>query len=484
MREVDNYIEGVGEKVFKRIFIVLLTVLLLAFGSTSAWAQSSLTLSDQNIEIGVKQVQHVDTDDTAKNIETDQEIVVEQTQVQSSINEEETDIFIEESQVEQVESDSLPTDGTNYEQEAVIEVTETETILEPGLTGENKDPNTYKQEQTIEVIAEQTLEVKDAEKVDTVQDQDITVEYNQSLTVTQEDQQSQETIIKTDQDQTFETENQTDYVKQEQKTVIDTKQEGEIKPSEEINTIRQETEVEVKQKHHSETSGNAKVQQDQSIEAVSNSSETNSEDINIKAEAKNGIEVMKKATQTVVRVVQSIFVNDQGAETFDQEFIIDKNGVEQSQSYTQNYHWGTLTVINNVLLKLTKDNDLESFLESIIHLNFLKNNIIEVEEDYDDCYQDSDGDGLPDCFEIKIGTDPYNPDSDGDGLSDYFEVIYHSPTSFNYSLESMVYAPTHLDPLSKDTDGNGITDNLEDFDQDGLDNQTEQSKGTNPYIKN
>ena len=310
------------------------------------------------------------------------------------------------------------------------------------------------------------------------------MEYNQSLTVTQEDQQSQETIIKTDQDQTFETENQTDYVKQEQKTVIDTKQEGEIKPSEEINTIKQETEVEVKQKHQSETSGNAKVQQDQSIEAVSNSSETNSEDINIKAEAKNGIEVMKEATQTVVRVVQSIFVNDQGAETFDQEFIIDKNGVEQSQSYTQNYHWGTLTVINNVLLKLTKDNDLESFLESIIHLNFLKNNIIEVEEDYDDCYQDSDGDGLPDCFEIKIGTDPYNPDSDGDGLSDYFEVIYHSPTSFNYSLESMVYAPTHLDPLSKDTDGNGITDNLEDFDQDGLDNQTEQSKGTNPYIKN
>ena len=374
------------------------------------------------------------------------------------------------------------------------------------------------------------------------------------MTVTQEDQQSQETIIKTDQDQTFETENQTDYVKQEQKTVIDTKQEGEIKPSEEINTIRQETEVEVKQKHHSETSGNAKVQQDQSIEAVSNSSETNSEDINIKAEARNGIEVMKKATQTVVRVLQSIFVNDQGAETFDQEFIIDKNGVKQSQSYTQNYHWGTLTVINNVLLKLTKDNDLESFLESIIHLNFLKNNIIEVEEDYDnniieveedydidkngveqsqsytqnyhwgtptvinnvllkltkdnnlesfpesiihlnflknniidveedydDCYQDSDGDGLPDCFEIKIGTNPYNPDSDGDGLSDYFEVIYHSPTSFNYSLESMVYAPTHLDPLNKDTDGNGMTDNLEDFDQDGLDNQTEQSKGTNPY---
>ena len=350
---MDNYIEGVGEKVFKRIFIVLLTALFLAFSSTSAWAQT-LPLVDenvsgnQNIVIGGKQFQEVDTDDTAEDIETDQAVVIEQTQVQSSTNEEET---------------------------------ETETILDPGPTGENKDPNTYKQEQRIEVIAEQTLEVKDAEKVDTIQDQDITVEYNQSLTVTQEDQQSQETIIKTDQDQTFETKNQTDYVKQEQKTVIDTKQEGEIKPSEEINITKQETEVEVKQKHKSETSGNAKVQQDQSIEAVSNSSETNSEDINIKAEARNGIEVMKKATQTVVRVVQSIFVNDQGAETFDQEFIIDKNGVEQSQGYTQNYHWGTLTVINNVLLKLTKDNDLESFLESIIHLNFLKNNIIEVEED-------------------------------------------------------------------------------------------------------
>ena len=127
---------------------------------------------------------------------------------------------------------------------------------------------------------------------------------------------------------------------------------------------------------------------------------------------------------------------------------------------------------------------MESLLESIIHLNFPKHDNNEVKEELDDCYGDSDRDGLPNCFEIKIGTDPYNPDSDGDGLSDYFEVIYHSPTSFNYSLESMVYAPTHLNPLSKDTDEDGITDNLEDFDGDGFDNQTEQLKGTNPYIKN
>ncbi len=35
---------------------------------------------------------------------------------------------------------------------------------------------------------------------------------------------------------------------------------------------------------------------------------------------------------------------------------------------------------------------------------------------------DSDGDGLPDAFEILLGTNPNNPDTDGDGFSDGDEV--------------------------------------------------------------
>lgn len=36
--------------------------------------------------------------------------------------------------------------------------------------------------------------------------------------------------------------------------------------------------------------------------------------------------------------------------------------------------------------------------------------------------KDSDGDGIPDVEELKIGTDPFNPDSDGDGYLDGVEV--------------------------------------------------------------
>jgi hypothetical protein len=57
---------------------------------------------------------------------------------------------------------------------------------------------------------------------------------------------------------------------------------------------------------------------------------------------------------------------------------------------------------------------------------------------------DSDGDGLPDWFELLIGTDPQNADTDGDGLTDFDEVFIH-----------------HTDPLDADTDGDGFSDGEE-----------------------
>ena len=57
---------------------------------------------------------------------------------------------------------------------------------------------------------------------------------------------------------------------------------------------------------------------------------------------------------------------------------------------------------------------------------------------------DSDGDGLPDWFELLIGTDPHKPDTDGDGLTDFEEVFVY-----------------HTNPLNPDTDGDGFDDGIE-----------------------
>lgn len=53
---------------------------------------------------------------------------------------------------------------------------------------------------------------------------------------------------------------------------------------------------------------------------------------------------------------------------------------------------------------------------------------------------DADGDGLTDCLESDVGTDPLDPDTDGDGVSDGDEVELGT------------------DPLDPDSDGDGIVD--------------------------
>jgi hypothetical protein len=58
----------------------------------------------------------------------------------------------------------------------------------------------------------------------------------------------------------------------------------------------------------------------------------------------------------------------------------------------------------------------------------------------DECDDDIDGDGLPNWFEQKIGTNPKEPDTDGDGLLDGDEFRFGS------------------DPKNKDANGNGIND--------------------------
>ena len=70
---------------------------------------------------------------------------------------------------------------------------------------------------------------------------------------------------------------------------------------------------------------------------------------------------------------------------------------------------------------------------------------------------DTDGDGIPDGYELSIGTDPNNTDTDCDGFSDGYEMTV-----------------LYTDPLVYDEDA--------DFDNDGLTNKQEMDLGTNPYL--
>ncbi len=87
---------------------------------------------------------------------------------------------------------------------------------------------------------------------------------------------------------------------------------------------------------------------------------------------------------------------------------------------------------------------------------------------------DTDGDGLSDAEEAKLGTDPNSPDTDGDGLTDGAEVNTY-----------------HTNPLVADTDGDGLTDGDEvnvwhtdptkaDTDGDGFSDGQEVQNGFNP----
>jgi parallel beta-helix repeat protein len=99
---------------------------------------------------------------------------------------------------------------------------------------------------------------------------------------------------------------------------------------------------------------------------------------------------------------------------------------------------------------------------------------------------DTDGDGLTDFEEVtQYGTNPLLPDTDGDGLTDFEEVIEYGTNPFARDtdadgltdLEEVVLY--HTNPLSADTDSDGMPDKWEilnalnpfaDDSQDDIDN--------------
>jgi len=120
---------------------------------------------------------------------------------------------------------------------------------------------------------------------------------------------------------------------------------------------------------------------------------------------------------------------------------------------------------------------------------------------------DTDGDGIGDNEEIKMGLDPYNPDSDKDGWTDLEELYAgtdptdptDTPTTGDSDGDGLsdaleVIIGTH--PFNSDTDGDTISDGDEyklgfnprdpadgaaDYDNDGVSNAQEIADGTDPF---
>lgn len=168
--------------------------------------------------------------------------------------------------------------------------------------------------------------------------------------------------------------------------------------------------------------------------------------------------------------------------------------------------------------------NIENTLKSTRHLIFsgiavtpktLNRGIAIAKYGTDPTNPDSDGDGLPDGWEVQIGYDQNQPsdltvDSDGDGMYDWFELVYVLDNGVddadddpdgdglsNYEeFELGLTDPTKAtDPLNPDSDGDTMPDGWEviynldplnpadaaqDVDGDGFSNLQEYQNGTDP----
>jgi len=101
--------------------------------------------------------------------------------------------------------------------------------------------------------------------------------------------------------------------------------------------------------------------------------------------------------------------------------------------------------------------------------------------DADDNNNDQDNDGLSDQTEALINTNPNNPDTDGDGIGDAEEVGRNTSSPLDTDLDGIIDALDTID--DSDSDGDGLSNSLEkklgsnpnqvDSDNDGINDKLE-----------
>ena len=90
-------------------------------------------------------------------------------------------------------------------------------------------------------------------------------------------------------------------------------------------------------------------------------------------------------------------------------------------------------------------------------VNFSYTGLYTIDWEEVDFTTDTDGDGLPDMYEINIKLNPNKQDTDDDGILDSDE----DPDGDN--LTNIQEYRRETDPLNKDTDGDGLTDGSEEY---------------------
>lgn len=162
---------------------------------------------------------------------------------------------------------------------------------------------------------------------------------------------------------------------------------------------------------------------------------------------------------------------------------------------------GTPDIISSTLTEVVVD---ESIFPSIDEYQYQPNCV-----NWEDM-SDSDGDGLPDEYENRIGTNPLLTDSDSDGLPDGYEVLTLGSDPLNTNSYSNIVSDAdydndsdelsnyqeyqlRTDPMRPDSDFDGLTDGQEtnthhtnpldeDTDDDGISDGDEIALGLNPLL--